>query len=157
MPDADSWRQVLTLRSVPHSDAEICVNCWYFVDCTGVVLRLAAKAYALSGTDDEKLTLLKRLSATDHLTAIQGRVPQRYVVSMDGQEFHGAVPASAIEADPVPVFEEMFDQILRTLPELFQAVDDSYQPFKMELREPFLWVSTAVYEESDGTLVARVS
>lgn len=133
------------------------MNCWHFTDYTGIVLRLAAKAYALTGTDDEKLRALQALAATDYLTAIQGKVPQRFILNVDGDELVGAIPAAALQMDPVPVYEDMFELVAQSLPEVFRFVNDQYEPFSMELREPFLWVSTCVFEEPDGTLVARVS
>lgn len=158
MPDSDSWlRNQPTRRSISSLDAEICVNCWYFVDSTGIVLRLAARPYALTGTDAEKLAVLKSLSGTDHLTALQAKVPSKYVLKVEGGEFQGAIPASAIEMNPVPVFDELFQEISDSLPDLIRSVDDNYERFRMQLSEPFLWVSTAVYESSDGSLVARVS
>jgi len=146
-----------TKDSISHVDAEICVNCWYFVDPTGIVLRLAAKAYALCGSDKDKLATLRVLSGTDYLTAIQGKVPRRYVLDVDGQQLCGALPSSVLEMDPIPVFENLFEQIARTLPELFRPKGFDYETFKMSLREPFLWVSTAVFESEDGSLIARVS
>ncbi len=158
MPPPEAWnRNVKTQQSVPHTEAEVCLNCWYFVDATGVVLRLAAKAYALAGTDQEKIVALKAMAATDHLTALQGKVPQRYVLTADDTQFHGAIPASAIEMDPIPVFDDLFQEISENLPELIRSVDDSYEKFQMELNEPFLWVLTSVFESPDGTLIARIS
>lgn len=158
MPHPDSWlRNIPTQSSVPHTDAEICVNCWYFVDSTGIVLRLAAKGYALSGTDADKLAVLKALSGTDHLTAIHGKVPSKYVLSTSDGDLRGAIPASALAVDPIPVFDELFQAINDSLPDLIRSVNDNYERFTMELTEPFLWVLTVVFEAPDGTLVARVS
>lgn len=146
-----------TTRSISHLDSEICVNCWYFVDSTGVVLRLAARAYALTGTEEEKLATLRVLSGSDHITAIAGRVPERYVLTCDGSRFVGAIPASALEVDPIPVFEDLFADIARSLPTVVASFEDEYVEFENPLREPFLWVATAVFEENDGSLVARLS
>ena len=155
---SDDWlKNRQTTKSISHTDAEICVNCWYFVDSTGVVLRLAAKAYALCGTDDDKLAALRALSGTDYLTAIQGKVSERYILDADGEQLCGAVPASDLETEPIPVFEPLFQEIVLTLPELIRSKDYNYEIFKMSLQEPFLWVSTPVLEGEDGTLVARVS
>lgn len=158
MPPPEAWnRNVKTQRSVPHTEAEVCLNCWYFVDSTGIVLRLAAKAYALAGTDEEKLSALKALSGADHLTAVMGKVPQRYVFTADGNQLRGAVSASLVEMDPIPVFDDLFLKVSENLPELIRSVDDSYEKFQMELTEPFLWVLTPVFESPDGTLIARIS
>ena len=146
-----------TTRSVPDTDAEICLNTWFFVDDTGMVIRIAAKAYALTGSDEEKLTVLKSLAGTDHLVATQGRVPDRYVTNVDGEKMPGSIPAAALQTDPLPVFDALFTDIEKSLPQLYRAVDDEYQPFRMKLTEPFLWVMTSVYESPDGQLIARVS
>ena len=146
-----------THRSVSHLDSEICVNCWYYVDSTGVVLRLAARAYALTGTDDEKLAVLRVLSGADHLTAIAGRIPDRYVLECDGTRFVGALPSSVLEMDPIPVFEDLFAEVARALPTVIASFEGEYIEFENPLKEPFLWVATAVFEENDGSLVARLS
>jgi hypothetical protein len=54
-----------TSRSVSDTDAEICLNTWFLVDDTGMVIRIAAKAYSLTGSDEQKLTVLKSLAGTD--------------------------------------------------------------------------------------------
>lgn len=150
-------QQKPTTMSVSDTDAEICINTWFFVDDTGMVIRIAAKAYSLTGRDDEKLTILKSLAGTDHLSATQGRVPSRYITEVDGTEMPGSIPAAAIQADPLPVFEDLFTEIEESLPQLYRAANNEYQPFSMKFVEPFLWVLTSVYESPDGQLIARVS
>ncbi len=54
-----------TSRSVSDTDAEICLNTRFLVDDTGMVIRIAAKAYSLTGSDEQKLTVLKSLAGTD--------------------------------------------------------------------------------------------
>lgn len=153
----DFLQQNLTSLSVPDTAAEICLNTWFFVDDTGMVIRLAAKAYALTGSDDEKLSILKSLAGTDHLSATHGRVPSRYVTEVEGQKMPGSVPAAAIQADPLPVFDDLFTEIEKSLPQLCQAANHEYQTFRMKLVEPFIWVLTSVYESPDGQLIARIS
>jgi hypothetical protein len=150
-------QQNSTSRSVPDTDAEICLNTWFFVDDTGMVIRLAAKAYALTGSDDEKLSVLKSLAGTDHLCATHGRVPSRYVTEVEGQKMPGSVPAAAVQADPLPVFDDLFTEIEKSQPQLYRVANHEYQPFRMKLVEPFLWVLTSVYEFPDGQLIARLS
>jgi len=154
---SDSFVRNSTTRSISDTGAEVCLNTWFFVDDTGMVIRIAAKAYSLTGTDEQKLAILKSLAGTDHLTAVQGRVPSRYVTNVDGQEMPGSIPAAALQADPLPVFDDLYSEIEKSLPQLYRAANYEYQPFKMKLNEPFLWVMTTVYESPDGQLVARVS
>jgi hypothetical protein len=150
-------QQKPTSFSVTDTDAEICLNTWFFVDSTGMVIRIAAKAYALKGTDEEKLAILKSLAGTDHLTATQGRIPTQYVTNVDGQEMAGSIPVTALQLDPIPVFDDLFAEIAKALPQLYRAVDNEYEPFKLQLTEPFLWVMTSIFESNDGQLIARVS
>ena len=153
----DSFQQKPTSLSVTDADAEICLNTWFFVDSTGMVIRIAAKAYALKGSDEEKLAILKSLAGTDHLSATQGRIPERYVTTVEGQEMAGSIPAAALQSEPLPVFDDLFTEIEKSLPQLYRTVDDQYEPFKLQLTEPFLWVMTSIFESSEGQLIARVS
>ncbi|MBK6410109.1 MAG: hypothetical protein IPF78_10465 [Flavobacteriales bacterium] len=49
------------MKKIDDIGAEICLNLWYFPDQQGIVLRIAAKGYALKGSDQEKLAVLKSL------------------------------------------------------------------------------------------------
>lgn len=143
--------------SVSHTEAELCMNAWYFTDHLRVVMRLAAKVYALRGTDEEKLAELQRLAATDHITATVGKVPPRYTLVLPDGQLEGAVTHEQMKQDPITVFEELFTVIENDLPDLIVSVDDEYQRRPMKLPEPLLWVCTPVYESQDGTLLAQVS
>jgi len=147
-------------QDVPHSAAEICLNLWYFVDDTGIVIRLAGKAYALTGTDEEKLAALHMMSGSDHLTATLGKVPPQFVfISKQGdlgEELRGAIPVAGIHQDHAAVFGPLMDQIERDLPKGIRSVNDNYEKFVVKLPQDPLCVTTAVYERADGELVARV-
>jgi len=150
-------RHLSTNQDVPHSTAEICLNLWYYVDDSGVVLRLAGKAYALSGTDEEKLATLTCLAGTDHLTATVGSVPEHFVFSSRHGELRGAIPASVIFDDHGAVFGPLMDQIERELPKGIRSVNDSYEQFTVQLPQAPLCVTTAVFEQHNGELIARVT
>ncbi|MGD9578957.1 MAG: hypothetical protein AB7Y74_11950 [Syntrophorhabdus sp.] len=57
---------------------EICLNLWAYVSAGGFIMRIAGKAYALHGDDDEKLTTLHRLSVSDFLSASLCKVPANF-------------------------------------------------------------------------------
>lgn len=86
-----------TSHSVTDADAEICLNTWIFLDSTGMVIRIAAKAYALKGTDEEKLAILKSLAGTDHLSATQGRIPTKYIAYGRFATSRAATPDETIQ------------------------------------------------------------
>jgi hypothetical protein len=145
-----------TKSDVPHSSAEICLNLWYFVDDSGIVLRLAGKAYALTGTEEEKLAVLQSMAGSDHLTATQGKVPPQFILKVENGEMPGAVGVAVIHHEHAKVFGPLMDRIERELPKPLRSVGDAYQPFMLKLPPDPLCVTTAVYERADGELVARV-
>ncbi len=147
---------IQTSRDIPHSSAEICLNLWYFVDDSGVVLRLAGKAYALTGTDDQKLAALHLLSGADHLTATHGSVPSNFRFASEHGELKGAIPVSGIHQSHGDVFGALINQIERELPKCIRSVADNLEQFVMKIPANPLCVTTAVYERVDGELVARV-
>lgn len=147
----------VTTRAVSDRDAEICINAWYYVDDSGFIMRIAAKAYALCGDDQDKLAELKSLSAVDHLTATQALVPQKFTASLGDQKLQGCIHHSMLSMDPMPVFDDLFSEIENSLPLLMRTVNDSFESFKTELKEPFIWCLTGVHEQNDGQLVAQIS
>ena len=150
-------RTLSTTQDVPHSTAEICLNLWYYVDQTGIVLRLAGKAYALLGSDAEKLAALHQLAGTDHLTATQGAVPQTFKLTSEHGTIRGAIPASDVFQLHGTVFGPLMDQIERELPKGIRSIADNYEQFTVSLPEEPLCVTTGVFEQQDGELVARVT
>lgn len=150
-------QQRKSVESVSHSEAELCINAWYFVDESGIVMRLAAKLYALRGTDQEKLQVLRNLAATEHITAKMGKVPSNFKVVMSDGALEGAVTQAHVQSDPVPIFNQLFSEIEEELPDLIVSVNNEYQVNRMQLKEPLLWVCTPVLESEDGRLLAQVS
>lgn len=150
-------RQLSTNQDVPHSAAEICLNLWYYVDHSGVVLRLAGKAYALSGSDEKKLAALHHMAGTDHLTATLGAVPQTFKLTSEHGTIRGAIPASDIFLVHGTVFGPLMDQIERDLPKGIRSVNDNYEQFTVRIPQDPLCVTTGVFEEQNGELIARVT
>lgn len=149
-------RYLPTNRDVPHSSAEVCLNLWFFVDDSGIVLRLAGKAYALAGTEEEKLAALHLLSATDHLTATPGKVPKHFILQSESGEIPGAVPVTTLHQEHSAIFSPLMDQLERELPEVIHSINDYYERFTLKLPQTPLCVTTAVYESATGELFARV-
>lgn len=149
-------RRITSNQEIGHSSAEICLNLWFYVDDTGVVIRLAGKAYALNGTEQQKLAILHSLSGTDHLTATLAKLPESFVMKSDQGDLRGAVPVASVHENHARVFGPLMDQIERDLPKGIRSVNDNYEQFTVKLPEEPLCVTTAVYERADGELVAHV-
>ena len=57
---------------------EIILNLWYVQDTNDVIYSLRARAYVGTGTDEEKLTLLRQFAHTDYLIATPFPIPKRF-------------------------------------------------------------------------------
>jgi len=145
-----------TVRDVPHSNAEICLNLWFFVSTTGIITRLAGKAYALTGTGDQQYAILNYLARTDHLTATVGKVPDMFTLDIGDEKMHGAILMPTISDDHEGVYGPLMEQIERELPKGFRFINGTYESFEIKLPQDLLCCTTAVYEQADGELVASV-
>jgi hypothetical protein len=149
-------RQIKTDEDVLHSTAELCLNLWYFVDDSGIVVRIAGKAYALRGSDEEKLVALHLMAGTDHLTATQGKIPEHFIIHTEHGELKGAAPVNLLYDNEANAYGPLIDQIERELPKGIRSVDGNYEQFSIKIPQQPLIVTTVVYEREDGELVARV-
>ena len=106
-------------------DQEIIFNCWYVYDELALMYSLRARAYVGSGSEEEKMRLLRERSQTDYLIAKSFSLPERYRTAfpiVDGTQTETAViPVKllALEGGPLPVadlFEEALQQLWSEMP-----------------------------------------
>ena len=122
---------------------EIIVNLWYILHKpTGVVYNLAGRTYYASGTDEEKLALLKQLASTDYLLATQFSVPDRF--NVDGM--NGCCLPEELDDPDTTLFEEVYQGLeneagLRITVAEFENLKIPDNP---------LFVITALYQEDHG-------
>lgn len=136
---------------------EVCINLWWFVDDeSGLVFHIAGRGYALSGDDSNKLQILKKLSSADFHIAGHHKIPERFTINSEHGTIRGVVPASAIKEHP-EIFEPVYLQIEKDMPQQVQSVNGEYQFYKMKVPEDPLCVITCVVEYSDGRLVPMIS
>jgi len=133
---------------------ELVFNFWAIYDAgTGLVYSLAGKAYNLSGSDAEKLALLKKLSATDFITAKRYKVPGRFQVSyLDGTEKHGITLLNTVHDPNAQLFEEMFRNLEAELPPLPDFSGSGYKEIKQKIPDDPLCVITVLYEAETGSV-----
>lgn len=141
-------------------DQEVVLNLWAYADEDGYIMRLAGKAYVMAGNDDNKLWMLRQLSATDYLSAPWFPVSKNFkLVRPDGEEMTGVANASML-SDPTShevLFSPIMDSLAETLPEQVYMTEEGYEKFRMKLPESPLCVTTVVMEYEDGRLVPMVS
>ena len=99
---------------------ELIVNLWAAYDAeTGFVYALSGKVYLVSGDEENKLSILKALARTDHLTAKRYQVPSRFeVIYTDGTVKKNVTSLDAIADPNANLFEEMFENLEADLPPL---------------------------------------
>lgn len=131
---------------------ELVVNLWAIYDAEfGFVYGLAGRVYNMAGSDSEKLALLKRLSATDYITAKRPEVPSRFKVSYaDGASKSGVTFLNAVYEQNNQLFEDVFGSLEFDLPPVPIFLSAGYQSIKQTLPDAPLCVTTVLYEDGDG-------
>jgi hypothetical protein len=152
--------RILRSKQVPLQNPEGVLNLWAYVDEGGYIFRIAAKAYVMDGKDDEKLSLLRRLSATDFLSCACHKVPSNIsVMSSDNQEIEALADRSILsdKNGPSILFGPLMEQLAKEMPIQLRTVEGEFKPFRIELPQDPLMVMTVVLEFEDGRLVPMIS
>ncbi len=139
---------------------EVVLNLWAYTGEDGYIVRLAGRAYVLEGEDQLKLSLLRSLSKTDWLAAQWEKVPANFsFVGPNGQSMMGVAHASmlSVPASHAHLFGPLMEKLAATIPEQMRCFDGEYVPFKFDLPEEPLTVTTVVMEYEDGRLEPMVS
>jgi hypothetical protein len=103
------------------SDLEIVLNLWYIYDEDGIIYSLRARCYVASGTDEEKLTLLRQFAATDYLIAQPFPIPERFhtrLLNCPEQPKLSIAAFQALQPDGGVqiLFEDAFKELDKQLP-----------------------------------------
>lgn len=128
---------------------ELVVNLWAIYDASvGYVYALSGRAYAVEGTDEHKLAVLKSLARTDYVTAKRYQVPSRFAIHYpDGDIQQGFAPMVAVTDPNAQLFEEMFKNIESELPDVFARSSAELQKIKQVLPADPLCIVTTLYED----------
>jgi len=139
---------------------EIVLNLWAYASEDGYIVRLAGKSYVLDGSDEDKLRILRKFSATDFLSAIWQKVPENFQLTYtDGRQMPGVAAVSAL-SDPYEhshLFGSLIEKLATTLPEQICSINGEYRKVILDLPEIPLTVTTLVIEHEDGRLVPMIS
>jgi len=138
---------------------ELVFNLWAIFDAnSGYIYGLSGKAYNISGTDSEKLSLLKVLSATDYVTAKRYEVPSRCQITFtDGSEIKGQVLPQAVHDPNAQLFEEVFRNLQSELPLLPDFSGSEYKAIEQQIPLNPLCVKTILYENESGSIRPIIS
>ena len=96
---------------------ELALNLWAYLDQgMGLVYAVAGKAYALTGSEEEKLAVLHKLAATDFISVKRQSVLKNFRL-LDGEHTQeGIVAASTRRENAAQVFEGVIQSIEAELP-----------------------------------------
>lgn len=140
-------------------DKELIVNLWAIYDSgSGLIYGLCGRVYCASGTDDEKLSLLKRLSSTDYVTAKRYNVPSRFSIIQDDDSSHeGFAPLTAVHDPNARLFNEMFVYLERDLPPLPDFSAKDFRAIPQKIAADPLCLVTILYEDKSGNIRPIIS
>lgn len=149
------------IKTISHTlqEPEVVLNLWAYAGEDGYIVRLAGKAYVLEGDDKLKLSLLRSLAASDWLASQWEKVPVNFAMNgPDGQNMTGVAHASMLSepTSHAQLFGPLMEKLAEGLPEQMRCFEGEYAPFKFELPQEPLTVTTVVMEYEDGRLEPMV-
>jgi hypothetical protein len=139
-------------------ESEIVLNLWYVVDNgTGYAYCLLGRAYAMTGTDEEKLEQLRQLASTDYLMAERLKVPKNFqVVLPDGSKKYGQANPADIRENIGWVYEEVYQYLESKMPPILDFSGEETVAIKQKIPQTPLMICTGLLEDEFGNITPLV-
>lgn len=139
-------------------EPEIVLNLWYVIDeGTGYAYCLLGRAYAMTGTDAEKLEKLRQLAPTDYLMAERVKVPNNFqVVLPDGKVTKGNANPADLRENMGWVYEEVYQRLEKQMPPLPKFTESETVWIKQKIPQNPLMVCTALIEDIEGNITPQI-
>ncbi len=123
---------ILTGGNGTMSSREVIVNLWYVIDDQGLIYSLRAKAYVVTGSDEEKLKFLQQRASLDYLIAEPFEIPKRFHIRIGtgpGSEIMPIAHSTSLEVmdSPIALFEDALKIIEGRFPSQSQ-IDIPHEP-----------------------------
>ena len=133
-------------------DPEVAVNLWYVVDEEGVIYSLRAKAYALDGSDEDKLGFLRERALWDYLVAKPFEIPARFHLEILEGRSKQKMPVAHVSMlttldSPIALFEDALKDIEMAMP----------AQSNISIPESPLTCTTALMQDQDGVIRPRIT
>jgi hypothetical protein len=142
---------------IPSSILELCFNLWPVVEEeSGLVYAYMGKIYALRGTMQEKLQVLKALSADDHVTVSKRKLPTRFTSHADEGEVFGLASMKVVNDPASNFWEELFEVLAAEMPSQIRWLGGRSIETRLPLSDSPLCVVTPLRETLHGVLVPHV-
>lgn len=137
--------------SADRANSELALNLWAYLDRgMGLVYALAGKAYALTGTEEEKLALLHQLAPTDHISVKRQAVPKNFQVVDDHETHEGVVVPSTLREAMAQAFEGVIQSIEAELPPIPNFKTNEFTP--QRIPQKYLSCLTFLLEDDVGNV-----
>ena len=141
------------------SPAEACLNIWFIVDQDSrLIYRASARAYALTGTDDDKHLVLNSLAASDFHLARHFSLSKYKTTIVEAHGRQHELPGFFNDASFEALFPDILETICKGLEEEFpdqpQIRPTGSAVYKLQIpKEPY-YVLTFLMEDDSGGLTA---
>jgi hypothetical protein len=147
---------------MPKDSVEACLNVWCIIDeGTGLVYRIAARAYALGCPDHEKADVLKRLASTDFHLARELPVLSKYRTTIVDEARRKRSANGLFPRDVHTVFPDILDMVCKEIERDFPArpIADVTNPrvYKLKFSADPYHVLTFLMENAQGDLTPASS
>lgn len=137
---------------------ELVANIWpIFDELTGMIQRIAARAYALPGANDRLISaVLTQLALTDFNLAKQFKISDRFIVSTSYGKVAGCVQVSAFNQHEDVILQPIYDALTEDRPKvigiaLASGTPTAVRPFLQFADSPYR-VITFLQEDFKGNL-----
>jgi len=145
-----------------NDDPEIVFNLWYLIDeSSGLCYNLLGRAYAMSGSDDEKLARLRELANTDWMLSKRYKLPiTTTIVGPDGEHSHkGVIAADQFQSgiDMNWIFEGVFADLEKEFPPKFTWKDGELVTEPLKASQTPLIVRTCLMEDDNGDIRPNIA
>lgn len=138
-------------------NTELVANFWPVIDSTsGLIQRVLARAYLVTGGDDVFSTTLLSLAPQDYLLATAFRIPTRFTLQTEFGTLEGCVSIEQYQRYEFAIIEPVLQQ-LETQFAKFQGIDMEHsRPVGVAQiprfsEEPYI-ITTFLMESPDGRL-----
>jgi hypothetical protein len=141
-----------------NAPVETCLNIWFIVDQdSNLIYRAAARAYAISGSDDDKAAILKSLSNSDFHLASHFSLSKYKTTIVDQLGQKRQLPGLFNNASFEAVLPDIIDTICKGLEQQFaeqpKVTASGGSTYKMKIPiEPY-YVMTFLFEDDAGKLI----
>jgi hypothetical protein len=134
--------------------SELIINLWAIYDVdSGFVYGLSGKAYNVSGDDKFKLSVLKSLARTDHITVKRYQVPSRFQITYTDETVKNSLTQlNAINDPNANLFNDIFSNLESELPPEMRIHNGDIVDEPQKIPEDPLCVITILYEDEQGNV-----